>query len=148
MSVRQQIRDAAMALLNTAPPTGVPTTTLRRFIPGEKLRESRIAAFFAEEEASRVGGAAGPLTKRSLVLALQAIVATENPEDADDSIEPLLEHIVDVMGNTSLGGLALNVSEMGTLWATANDAGAFIIVALTRWRIEYQTVRDDITRKQ
>lgn len=148
MSVRQQIRDRAILELNAAPATGVPTTTKRRFIPGEKLTEPRIAAFFAEEEASRVGGPGSALTKRDFILALQAIVVVENPADADDTIEPLLEHIVAVMGDTNLAGLALEVSEIGTLWASANDAGAFILVAMTRWRIKFQTVRNDLARKQ
>lgn len=148
MSVRQDIRDAVIALLNAAPPTGVPVTTKRRYVPGEKLVESRIAAFFAEEAANRIGGAAGPLTKRSLTIALQAMVGVENPEDADDAIEPLLTHIVDRMGDTNLGGLALNVSEVSTLWGSANDAGRFYLVGLTRWQVDYQTRRDDLTRKQ
>ena len=148
MTVRTDIRDAVLSLLNTGTPEGIPETTKRRYVPGEKLVESRIAAFFAEETDNRIGGPAGPLTKRSLTIALQAMVGVENPEDADDAVEPLLTHIVDRMGDTNLGGLALNVVEVSTLWASANDAGRFYLVALTRWQIEYQTRRADLTRKQ
>lgn len=146
-TIRQQIRDAAIAALNTSPPTGVPETTKRRFIPGEKITQPRIAAFFSDEDDQRVGGAGGPLTKRRLIIAIQAIVPVELPDEADDAIEPLLAHIVDVLGDTNLGGLATNVSEIQTVWATANDAGVFIIVALTRWGVEFQTVRDDLTKR-
>lgn len=145
MSLRQNIRDAAMALLNATPPTGVPTATKRRYVPGEKLAEPRLAVFFAEEEVKRVGGAAGPISKRDFTLAIQAMVGVELPEEADDALEPMLVHIVEAMGDTNLGGLALNVSESSTLWASGNEAGRFYLVALTRWKIEYQTKRDDLT---
>lgn len=148
MTVRQDIRDRVIADLNAAPPTGVPMTTKRRYMPGEKINTARMAAFFAEEEASRPGGAAGPITRRVLTLALQAVVCVEDPAQADDAIEPLLAHIVDMMGDTNLGGLATNVAEVSTLWASDNQSGVFILMALTRWRIEYQTKRDDLTRKQ
>lgn len=148
MSVRQQIRDRAILELNTDTPTGVPATTKRRFIPGEKLRTPRLAAYFAEEEANKVGGASGALVKRDFVLALQASIVVDDPEDADDAMEPLLEHVVATMGDTNLAGLALEVSEIGTLWASGNDAGAFILVAMTRWRIKFQTVKNDLSRKQ
>lgn len=148
MSVRQDIRDRAITELNAAPPTGVPNTTKRRYVPGEKITEPRIAAFFAEEEVSRVGGPASALTKRSFIIALQAIVIVEDPEDADDACEPLLEHVVNVMGDTNLAGLALSVTELSTLWASANSSAGFILAAMTRWRIDYQTVKNDLARKQ
>lgn len=148
MSVRQQIRDAAIDLLNDFLPTGIPETTKRRFIPGEKLDGPRIAAFFLDEQDQRPGGRSGPITARGLVLALQAIVAVEDAAEADDAIEPLLEHIVERMGDTDLGGLATNVIEISTVWGGANDAGLFYLVALTRWRIEFQTARANLSAKQ
>lgn len=148
MSIRQSIRDRAITELNAAPPTGVPQTTKRRYVPGTKLTEPRIAAFFAEEETQRVGGPGSALTSRSFILALQAIVIVEDPADADDACEPLLEHIVSIMGDTNLAGLATDVSELSTLWASANDSGGFILAAMTRWRIKFQTVKNDLSRKQ
>lgn len=148
MSVRQSIRDRAILELNAAPPTGVPQTTKRRYVPGTKLTEPRIAAFFAEEETQRIGGPGSALTSRSFILALQAIVIVEDPADADDACEPLLEHIVAVMGDTNLAGLATGVSELSTLWASANDSAGFILAAMTRWRITFQTVKNDLSRKQ
>lgn len=147
MSVRQSIRDASIAALNAAPPTGVPETGKRRYMPGEKLTAPRMAAFFGEEDTIRPAGRGGPITKRSLILVIQAMIAVETPEEADDAMEPLLEHVVKIMGDTNLGGLALDVSEVSTLWASG-EAGRFYLVALTRWRIEYQTKRDDLNAKQ
>lgn len=146
MTLRTDVRDAAIAALNAAPPTGVPDCGKRRYMPGEKLTQARMAAFFGEEDVTRPGGRGGPIVKRDLILVVQAMVAVENPADADDAVEPLLEHIVDVMGNTNLGGLALDVTEISTLWASGN-AGMFYLVALTRWKIEFQTKRDDLNLK-
>jgi hypothetical protein len=146
VSVRQQLRDTAIAELNAAPPTGVPECGKRRYIPGENTSEARLAAFFGEEDASRPQGAGGALTKRTLTLVIQGIVVVERPEQADDAMEPLLEHVVAIMGNTNLGGLATDVAEVSTLWASA-ESGRFILVALTRWKIQYQTKRNDLTAR-
>lgn len=146
-TVRQTIRDRVITELNTDLPTGIPECTTRRFIPGEKIREARIAAFFNDEDDGDVGGAGGALTAHSLVLALQVIVPVEDPAEADDAIEPMLAHICERLGETNLNRLATRVRPMNTLWATANDGGVFVIVSLMRWRINYQSVRNDLTRR-
>lgn len=146
-TVRQDIRDAAIAALNAAPPTGVPETTKRRYIPGAKLTGPILAAFFGEELDERPQGSAGAIVKRTMTLAIQGAVVVEDPEQADDAMEPLLEHVVSIMGDTRLGGLAHDVAEVSTLWAASDQAGAFVLVALMRWRIQYQTKRDDLTRR-
>ena len=144
MSIRQQIRDRAIEEINAGLPTGVPECGKRRFVPGEKTNAARMAAFFGEEDTKQPGGRAGPLAKRELILVIQAIAVVERPEEADDAVEPMLEHITSVMGDTNLDGLALGVSEISTLWATG-EASMFIVAALTRWRIEYQTVRNNLS---
>lgn len=147
MTVRQQIRDNAINALNAAPPTGVPACGKRRYVPGENTTEARLAAFFGEEDANRPQGAGGAITKRAMTLVIQGIIVVERPDEADDAMEPLLAHIVDIMGDTNLGGLATDVAEISTLWASANDGGRFTLVALTRWKIQYQTKKDDLTER-
>lgn len=147
MTIRSEIRDQAIAELNASLPTDVPACGKRRYSPGEMTTAPRMAAFFGEEDAKQPGGMAGALTKRELILVIQAIVTVENPEDADDAVEPMLEHIASVMGDTNLNGLAHGITEISTLWATG-EAHVFIIVALTRWRIHYQTKRNDLSAKQ
>ncbi len=147
MTIRQQVRDAAIAELNANPPTGVPECGKRRFIAGEKVTSPRLAAFFGEEDVTQPQGRSAPLAKRTLVLVIQAIAICERPEDADDAVEPMLEHITAIMGDTNLGGLALGVTEIGTLWATG-ESSVFIVAALTRWRIEFQTLRNNLNAKQ
>lgn len=147
MTIRQQIRDQAIVEINAARPIDVPACGKRRYSPGEKTNAPRMAAFFGEEDSKQVGGAAGVLTKRDLILVIQAIATVENPEDADDAVEPMLEHITAIMGETNLNNLATGVTEISTLWATG-EAQVFIIVALTRWRIAFQTKRNDLNAKQ
>jgi hypothetical protein len=144
VSIRSEIRDQAIVELNASPPVDVPNCGKRRYSPGEKTNAPRMAAFFGEEDSKPV---ASVLTKRDLILVIQAIAVVENPEDADDAVEPMLEHITSVMGETNLNGLAHGITEISTLWATG-EAQVFIIVALTRWRIGYQTKRNDLTAKQ
>lgn len=147
MTIRQDIRDAAIAALNAAPPAGVPVCGKRRYVAGEKITAPRLAAFFGEEDVTQPQGRGGPLAKRTLVLVLQAIAVCETPDEADDAVEPMLEHITAIMGDTNLGGLALGVTEIGTLWASG-ESSVFVIAALTRWRIEFQTLRNDLNAKQ
>lgn len=148
LTIRQRCRDEAIAELNAAPPTGIPQATMRRYIPGQKITEPRIACFFGNEDPSRPLGAGGPLTKREFMLAVQCVVIVEDPKDADDTMEPLLAHIVKTLGATNLDKLATNVEEKGTTWAGSNDGAAFILAALTLWKITYQTLRNDLTKKQ
>jgi hypothetical protein len=147
MTIRQQIRDAAIEALNTNRPTDVPEAGKRRWTPGQKITAPRLAAFFGEEDVQQPQGRSGPLAKRYLILVLQAVAVVEDPAEADDAIEPILAHIVDVMGDTNLNGLALSITEIATLWATG-ESSVFVIAALSRWRIEYQTLRDDLNAKQ
>lgn len=148
MTVRQAIRDQVITDLNATNPTGVPEATKRRYIPGAKIVEPRIAVFLVDEATERINGRGGNLTRRNLTLAVQCVIVVEDPADADDTIEPLLEHVVDVLGNTNLAGAATDVAEVGTQWGGDSSSGLYILMAITRWRIEYQTVRDDLTRKQ
>lgn len=149
MSVRQQLRDAAIAALNAAPPTGVPQATKRRYVPGAKLTGPRLAVFFLEEETIQAAGSNSPIVRRAMIYGVQAVAAVEDPADADDAVEPMLAHVTEVLGDTNLGGLATRILELGTLWQTGEgNSGLFHIAALNRWRVEFQTRRDDIALKQ
>lgn len=149
LTIRQQIRDRALDELNLDRPTGVPVATKRRFVPGQVITENRIAVFFAEEDTQPGPGPrpSSPLTRRKLNLAIQAIVATERPEDADDAAESMLAHIVERLGKTNLAGLAFSVSELSIVWA-AQQSDLFYLVALQRWAVDYQTAKADLTAKQ
>lgn len=148
MSVRKDIRDRVILELNAAPPAGVPEATRRRYVPGTVVSDPRLAVFFLEEEVSDAGaGSNSPVVRRAMFYGIQAVASVEDPADADDALDPLLEHVVAIMGETRLNGLATKIKEVSTIWQTG-EAGLFVIAALTRWRIEFQTRRADLTLKQ
>lgn len=147
MTVRTLVRDAIIAALNTDRPTGIPEAGKRRFLPGQRLVDRRLAVFFNEEGAERQGGRRGPITQRNLIFGVQAAAAVEDPGEADDAVEDILEWIVAVLGENSLDGKATDVTELGTVWAVA-QADLIYVVALTRWKIEFQTLRDDLSDSQ
>lgn len=148
MTVRSDIRDQVIAELNADLPTGVPEASRRRYVPGTKLDAARIAVFFVEEPVSRPGSRAMPIVQRKLTVAVQCVLPVEDPEDADDAMESLLEHVVARLGDTYLGGLATDMRELGTQWAGDSSTGLYVFMALTRWEVEYQTQRADLTKKQ
>jgi hypothetical protein len=146
VTIRQQIRDQVIAELNAAPPTGVPEATKRRFVPGQRLPEPRLAVFFGPtENVARKPGF--PVKDRELVISIQGAVAVENPADADDALEPILAHVVDVMNGTNLTGLATEVTELGTEWASG-AADLFYHAGVIRYLVRFQTKRNDLAAKQ
>lgn len=148
MSLRELIRDQIITELNTDTPTGLPQATKRRYVPGAHLREPQIGVFFVEEPAERVGGRGGALTKRNLTIAVQCVIPCEDPAEADDLLEPLLVHVIDKLGDTNLDGLVTDCVEVGTQWGTDTSTGIVVHMGLNRWRVEYQSVKDDLSRKQ
>lgn len=146
-TVRQLIRDAGILRLNTGRPSSVSEFTKRRYVPGERLREQRCAVFFVAEPAERFGsGKAAPGTLRKLVLAAQVVDAVEDPTDADDVLEDPLAWITKQLGDTNLGGLIHDIEQTGTIWET-ESRDLYYIAATTTWRIEYHTLKADLTRR-
>lgn len=136
-----------MAALNTSRPDGVPEAGRRRYVDGEPIGVPSLGVFLVKEDASRVGGKAGPLTRRELRIAVQAIAAVEDPGEADDAIAPMREWVVSVLGGTTLDGLALDVTEVGAQWETASK-GLFVIACTMLFAVEYQSLKADLTARQ
>lgn len=150
MSIRQDIRKRVITELNAAPPSGVPEATERRYVSGENVRgaTTRLAVFPMDETPERVGGPGGALTKRSVVMVVQCIVYVEKPDEADDALDAMLDHVVAVLGDTNLNKLATDIVEVGTQWVVDTSSGVTVALALSRWRMNYQTVKNDMSRKQ
>lgn len=152
MSVRTDVRDAVIALLNTDRPTAIPEATKRRFVPGRKFSGPLIAVFFNDEEVQRPPNDSFPARKRSLVIATQCVIGVEDPADADDAAEDLLVHIVGKLGpeDTALRQEGVTRAiELRTRWeAGPGDAGLYLLAATTHWMLEFQTLRGDLTRAQ
>lgn len=147
MTIRQQIRDQVIAELNDDRPSDIPEATKRRYIPGDRLAAPRIAVFFINEPTRPATNRHSPLTSRELFIATQCLNLVENVEDVDDSVEPLLAWVTQVLGSSNLAGLALDIEEAGTQWEV-QYADCVYVAATTRWRVAYQTLRNDLTRKQ
>lgn len=146
MSIRQDIRDRVIALLNTDRPSNVPEFTKRRYVPGQRITEQIAGVFFIAEPAERMGGKGGPATLRKFVLAVQVVDAVEETDEADDALEPALEWITRQLGGTNLEGLVHDIEHTGTGW-DAESRELFYIAGTTTWRVEYHTLRADLSRR-
>lgn len=146
ITLRQSIRNGVIELLNTARPQDVPEFTKRRYVPGERVTEQRGSVFFVAEPAERIGGRGGPVTQRKLVIAVQIVDAVEEPDEADDAVEPALAWITQQLGTATLAGMVHDFEQLGTAWETESRE-LFYIAATTTWRVEYQTLRADLNRR-
>jgi hypothetical protein len=148
-TLRQDIRDAVIAALNTSAPAGVPAATKRRFTPGgSQDKELHLSVFFVEEPNRPIGNARqSGAVQRSLHIAVQATGSSTTPDMTDDLLEPVLAWCTSVLGSTNLGGLATNVEEVTTKWEQ-KQADRFYIAGTAIYKIEYQSKRNDITAKQ
>lgn len=148
MSIRREIRDEIIARLNDDPPSGVPQASKRRWFPGFPLMSTRLSVFFIEEPVETLGGkAAGPIAKRNLAVGIQAACAVEDPADADDALEPVLEWVNEVLGETTLDGKVWSCTERVTAW-DAIAADRLYCQAVVIYDITYQTRRNDLTSAQ
>lgn len=147
MSIRQQIRDRIITELNTDRPTDMPEATKRRYVPGELLTGPRIAVFFRREAARPATNRHSPLTARDLVIATQSLNFVEDASDIDDSVEPLMEWITRILGNSNLDGLAHDIEEGETVWEV-QYADCIYVAATTLWTVSYQTRRANLDAKQ
>jgi len=146
-TVRQQVRDAAIDAINASRDPDLPEATKRRWVPGESAQCPMISVFFVEEPVSGIGGRHGGLIERQLRIAVQCIDSTDLPQFSDDAVEPMLAHVVERLGNTNLGGLALDIVELSTKWEAAT-ADRHYIAATMLWSINFQTKRHDLNARQ
>lgn len=143
--MRQRARDQLILELNEDLPEGIPLAGTRRWIPGQRLTEPRLAVFFGPKEG--VSRRHLSIDDRELILSLQAVVAVEEPAAADDALEPILRHIAERLGDTNLQGLATSLDEAETEWQSAS-MDLFYHQAVVRYRLRYQSKRGDLTKQQ
>lgn len=150
MTVSIEIRDAVIDALNDGPPSGVPLATKRRVMPGELVREPFIAVFLGQEPVDYPGNKRGALTSRSLEVLIELGLATDDLAEVDDLMEPMRAHVVERLGDTTLGGLATAVLERGIpengrpVW----KLDLYNAVTFVRYDVEYQTARADLGSRQ
>lgn len=145
-SVRQVIRDLIIDKLNViVKPAGVPSATKRRWMPGADV--PAMAVIFLDEPVAPKPSPGFPLARRSLALGIECVAGADLPELSDDEVEPMLAWATAALGETNLAGLALSIEEQSTVWDAA-QADRFYLRATLRLNIEYQTKRNDLTKKQ
>lgn len=147
-----QCRDAAIALLNTDRESGIAEATKRRAFPGVALQGPCIGVFLGPEPTSYPrGNTSSPVVVRERLLVVQIGVISESVEDLDDLAEEQRAWVVEKLGDTNLGGLALSVEDRGipapdgvTVW----NADVFNMLVYQTFAVRYQTNRSDIEAAQ
>jgi hypothetical protein len=147
MTVSLEIRDAAMTALNADLPSGIPTATKRRVMPGEPVREPFIAVFLGIEPATN-RGRDDPLTKRKLEVLIELGIVTEDLSEVDDLIEPLRAHVVARLGDTNLDGKSHQVTERGITERTTYKLDLYAALVIVTFDVEYHTARADLGAMQ
>ena len=148
MSLRKDIRDRVLLELNAAPrPDDVPAATGRRWSPGMEMPEPIIQIFCIEEPVNIVGGRSGAVANRGLQLAVQCMVSTSTPAISDDVLEPMLEHVIQRLGDTKLNGLVTSFQEERTTWEVAK-VDRYYLSAMVIFGVDYQTKRNNLSAKQ
>lgn len=141
-----QILDRAVDELNDERPTGVPESTKRRRIPGSKITGPSMAVFLGNEtvDLPRASSNQDPLSRRRLALAVQCINLTDDVEQLDACVAPMVAWAVHVLGKTNLQKLVHYVRETGSQ-REPEYLDTAIMVATVVFEVSYQTRRNDLT---
>lgn len=143
-----QILDRAVEELNDTRPTGVPETTKRRRIPGSKVTGPSMAVFLGNETVDPPRGSSNqdPLSRRRLLLAVQCVNRTDDVEELDACVAPMIAWAVQVLGRTNLQKLVHYVRETGSQ-REPEYLDTAIMVATVLFEVSYQTRRTDLSSK-
>lgn len=145
-SRRILVRDRMITELNTPLPSNVPLATKRRWLPGLPLTEARIALYFGKEGNTLPQQRHSRIAHRGLAIGVQCAVTVTDIEEADDTVEPLLVHVIDRLSDSTLNNLATDIEEVQTEWEVFKG-DLFYVVATLFLQVNYQTARGDITSK-
>jgi hypothetical protein len=144
MTVRHQILQAALLLLNTDRPSDVPEVTLRRSFPGEKITEPRMALFIGQDNLDEPRHPHDPLARHRMLIGVQCIAPTDDVSELDAITEPMLAWASKCIGIGNIGGLAHYGREVGTVWEP-EFMDFYIQKATATYEISYQALRANPT---
>jgi hypothetical protein len=142
-SVRKQIVDAAIAIVNTSPPVGFPTVWDSRqeaFDPSEL--PSILVLEMREDGQSEKEGRWGYFVKRAFTLRFEIRVATGTPRVALDT---LYVYLVQRLGQQQFGGLAEDCYDTLLEWQYADSDAPYTLLQID-FRVEYSTLKNDPTK--
>jgi hypothetical protein len=149
-SVRSQIVDAAIALLNTSPPAGVPEaddTRLESYnadageLPAITVFEIR------EEMETEKEGRWSYFLKRTFTMRVEMRVAETVAVKARLAMDPLYVWVGQCLGGQQFGSLAEDCYEALAEWQYAAADQPYTLLQLD-FRVLYSTLKTDPTRVQ
>lgn len=136
---RDQVLDALVAELNNGRPIDVPEARRRRFSTMEADQLPIIDVATLREQSQRIGGAAGPITRRKLLIGVRCWASGDAPEIAADA---MVLWVTKTLSQNRLGGLVNDIEETETQWA-ADALDIIYGVAEVQFAIDYQTKTKD-----
>lgn len=145
MTIRLEILQAALALLNTNRPPDVPEVTMRRSFPAEKVTENRMAVFLGQDNIDEPRSAHDPVGRHRMLLGVQCVAPTDDVTELDAITEPMLAWASVCLGIGNLGGRIHWTREVGTVWEP-EYLDLYIQKATATFEISYQALRADPTR--
>lgn len=138
------VLQAAMTQLNTGTPGGVPQTQRSR---ADDIAPASLPAMGLRpvvEDVTRPGGARGPLSKRTLLMALDCWGVATGSAAIDQVIDPMLEWATKALGGSNLGGLVDQVNEVKLAWKSDFEGQPYG-KATVYFEVHYQTRVNDAT---
>jgi len=136
--------DAAIVLLNTATPAGVPAADRVRFEPYTPEELPAINVMPVREESEKKTGRWGGLLTRAFTLRVECRVAGD---PADELLDPLLTWAGQALGNQQFGGLAEDCVETLCEWSYAGSDQNYSMASLD-FRVNFSTLSTDPTANQ
>ena len=117
MTELQAVADAVLAAHNTGRPAGVPALAEWSGIAVEADALPIGTLVWGDESTKRVGGSEGPLANRTIRMRVEYLTrALTGPPavSAQRAAEPLRAWVVKALAGNRLGGLAVDLAEVGT----------------------------------
>lgn len=148
-TLRARIIEKIVQTLNASRPSGVPEATTRRRLSNDDTEWPVVLVWPQDERrevdnrSSRLGGP----ESRALRVVVQAIASTTDLDLVDETVDPIIAHVDDRLGNTTLSDLAAFVTVDHIEWDAVQSERLFLVVSM-HCLIRYQTTRGDSSRAQ
>ena len=135
--VREQILAAALATLNTAPPSGVVVTMRDRASAADPADVPTSSLYFVSETVRRPNPS-HPLVARSMTLGLEATAKGNVSTRPSTAVQKQISWYTARLVGSNLGGLANDIRELRHEAKVVQGEHAFIQV-ISLFEIDYQT---------
>lgn len=147
-SVRSRIVDAAIAALNTSPPSGFPTADDTRLESYTADELPAVSVFEVREESeTEKEGRWSYFIKRTFTLRIEIRIAETLAKKARATMDPLYVWVGQTLGGNQFSGLAEDCHEALGEWQYAAEDQAYTMLQLD-FRVLYSTLKSDPTKTQ